>query len=90
MDFFFSLSAATGPAICIILASYVGCDRNAAMAYFVLSMALMGGFYSGMKVKTKCSYLLHSLNIILLFSLLTLQAIFGFVFDIRVLYIFKT
>ncbi|XP_026317593.1 putative inorganic phosphate cotransporter [Hyposmocoma kahamanoa] len=42
--------AATGPAICIILASYVGCDRNAAMAYFVLSMALMGGFYSGMKV----------------------------------------
>lgn len=43
--------AATGPAICIILASYAGCDRNAAMAYFVLSMALMGGFYAGMKVK---------------------------------------
>ncbi|CAG9094167.1 hypothetical protein JYU34_012828 [Plutella xylostella] len=42
--------AATGPAICIILASYAGCDRVAAMVYFVLSMALMGGFYSGMKV----------------------------------------
>ncbi|CAG9786231.1 unnamed protein product [Diatraea saccharalis] len=42
--------AATGPAICIILASYAGCDRTAAMVYFVLSMALMGGFYSGMKV----------------------------------------
>ncbi|CAH4029407.1 unnamed protein product [Pieris brassicae] len=42
--------AATGPAICIIMASYAGCDRVAAMVYFVLSMALMGGFYSGMKV----------------------------------------
>ncbi|XP_053607254.1 putative inorganic phosphate cotransporter [Plodia interpunctella] len=42
--------AATGPAICIILASYSGCNGDAAMAYFVLSMALMGGFYSGMKV----------------------------------------
>lgn len=44
------LTAATGPAICIILASYAGCDRVAAMVYFILSMALMGGFYSGMKV----------------------------------------
>ncbi|XP_063380753.1 putative inorganic phosphate cotransporter [Cydia fagiglandana] len=42
--------AATGPAICIVLASYAGCNRDLAMAYFVLSMALMGGFYSGMKV----------------------------------------
>ncbi|XP_059045350.1 putative inorganic phosphate cotransporter [Achroia grisella] len=42
--------AATGPAICIVLASYAGCDRIAAMVYFVLSMALMAGFYSGMKV----------------------------------------
>ncbi|KAF9824532.1 hypothetical protein SFRURICE_003989, partial [Spodoptera frugiperda] len=42
--------AATGPAICIILASYAGCDRFAAVAYFIASMALMGGFYSGMKV----------------------------------------
>lgn len=47
----FIISAATGPAICIILASYAGCDRTAAMVYFVLSMALMGGFYSGMKVR---------------------------------------
>ncbi|CAK1547117.1 unnamed protein product [Leptosia nina] len=42
--------AATGPAICIVLASYAGCDRFAAVAYFIASMALMGGFYSGMKV----------------------------------------
>lgn len=42
--------AATGPAITIILASYAGCDRTAAVAYFIVSMALMGGFYSGMKV----------------------------------------
>ncbi|KAJ2946187.1 hypothetical protein O0L34_g5121 [Tuta absoluta] len=42
--------AATGPAICIVGASYAGCDRNLAIACFVLSMALMGGFYSGMKV----------------------------------------
>lgn len=42
--------AATGPAICIILASYAGCNRSAAMIYFIASMALMGGFYSGMKV----------------------------------------
>lgn len=52
----FKISAATGPAICIILASYAGCDRTAAMVYFVLSMALMGGFYSGMKVRNKFSY----------------------------------
>lgn len=45
------VSAATGPAICIILASYAGCDRFAAVAYFIASMALMGGFYSGMKVR---------------------------------------
>ncbi|XP_075973727.1 putative inorganic phosphate cotransporter [Anticarsia gemmatalis] len=42
--------AATGPAICIILASYAGCDRTKAMVYFVVSMGLMGGFYGGMKV----------------------------------------
>lgn len=45
-----SFTAATGPAICIILASYSGCDRFKAVAYFIASMALMGGFYSGMKV----------------------------------------
>ncbi|GBP77577.1 Putative inorganic phosphate cotransporter [Eumeta japonica] len=42
--------AATGPAICIILASYAGCNGNLAVIYFIVSMALMGGFYSGMKV----------------------------------------
>nr|XP_026488454.1 putative inorganic phosphate cotransporter [Vanessa tameamea] len=44
--------AATGPAICIILASYSGCDRNAAIIYFIMSMGLMGAYYSGMKVNT--------------------------------------
>ncbi|GBP75066.1 Putative inorganic phosphate cotransporter [Eumeta japonica] len=42
--------AKLGPAVCIIMASYSGCDRVAAMACFVVSMALMSGFYSGMKV----------------------------------------
>ncbi|XP_046959614.1 sialin-like isoform X2 [Vanessa cardui] len=44
--------AAIGPAICIILASYSGCNRNAAMVYFIISMGLMGAYYSGMKVNT--------------------------------------
>ncbi|XP_032525712.2 putative inorganic phosphate cotransporter [Danaus plexippus] len=44
--------AAAGPAICIILASYSGCDRNAAMIYFIISMGLMGAYYSGMKINT--------------------------------------
>lgn len=42
--------ATTGPAVCIILASYCGCNRTAAMIYFIMSMALMGGYCCGMKV----------------------------------------
>ncbi|CAH2106482.1 unnamed protein product [Euphydryas editha] len=42
--------AGTGPAIFIILASYSGCNRNAAMVCFIISMGLMGAYYSGMKV----------------------------------------
>ncbi|XP_045772308.1 putative inorganic phosphate cotransporter [Maniola jurtina] len=44
--------ATTGPGVCIILASYAGCNRNAAIVYFILSMGLMGGFYCGMKINT--------------------------------------
>lgn len=55
------VSAATGPAICIILASYAGCDRFAAVAYFIASMALMGGFYSGMKVRFRFIFISHSI-----------------------------
>ncbi|XP_053607794.1 putative inorganic phosphate cotransporter isoform X2 [Plodia interpunctella] len=39
-----------GPAVCIVMASYSGCDRNLAMVFFVLGMGLMGAFYCGMKV----------------------------------------
>ncbi|CAH0719423.1 unnamed protein product, partial [Brenthis ino] len=46
----FTTIASAGPAICIILASYSGCNKYAAMGYFILSMGLMGSYYSGMKV----------------------------------------
>ncbi|XP_052759327.1 putative inorganic phosphate cotransporter [Galleria mellonella] len=42
--------AATGPGICIILASYSGCDTTLAVFWFVVAMSLMGAYYSGMKI----------------------------------------
>ncbi|CAH0397954.1 unnamed protein product [Chilo suppressalis] len=42
--------AATGPGICIILASYSGCDTTLAVFWFVFAMTLMGAYYSGMKI----------------------------------------
>ncbi|CAG9094177.1 unnamed protein product [Plutella xylostella] len=42
--------SATIPAIFMMLASYSGCDRIAAVAYFIVSMAFMGGFYSSVKI----------------------------------------
>ncbi|XP_045529093.1 putative inorganic phosphate cotransporter [Pieris brassicae] len=42
--------AATGPGICIILASYSGCDTTLAVFWFIAAMTLMGAYYSGMKV----------------------------------------
>lgn len=42
--------AATGPGICILLASYSGCDTTLAVFWFIFAMTLMGAYYSGMKI----------------------------------------
>ncbi|CAH2106478.1 unnamed protein product [Euphydryas editha] len=42
--------AATGPGICIMLASYSGCDTTLAVFWFIAAMTLMGAYYSGMKI----------------------------------------
>lgn len=42
--------AATGPGICIILASYSGCNTTLAVTWFIAAMTLMGAYYSGMKI----------------------------------------
>ena len=44
------LLAATGPGICIILASYSGCDKPLAVFWFIAAMTLMGAYHSGMKI----------------------------------------
>lgn len=48
--YFPSFSAAFGPAIFIVAASYAGCDRLAVVILFTISMGLMGAFYAGMKL----------------------------------------
>ncbi|KAG6442415.1 putative inorganic phosphate cotransporter [Manduca sexta] len=42
--------AATGPGICILLASYSGCNTTFAVMWFIIAMILMGAYYSGMKI----------------------------------------
>ncbi|VVC97622.1 unnamed protein product [Leptidea sinapis] len=42
--------AATGPGICIIMASYSGCNTTLAVFWFIAAMTLMGAYYTGMKV----------------------------------------
>ncbi|XP_028158438.1 putative inorganic phosphate cotransporter [Ostrinia furnacalis] len=42
--------AATGPGLCIIMASYSGCDTTMAVFWFIFAMVLMGAYYSGMKI----------------------------------------
>lgn len=42
--------AATGPGICILFASYSGCDTTLAVFWFIFAMTLMGAYYSGMKI----------------------------------------
>ncbi|PZC82963.1 putative inorganic phosphate cotransporter [Helicoverpa armigera] len=42
--------AATGPGVCIIMASYSGCDVTLAVFWFIFAMTLMGAYYSGMKI----------------------------------------
>ncbi|CAG9763217.1 unnamed protein product [Ceutorhynchus assimilis] len=47
---FFTSIASMGPAIFILIASYVGCDRMLAVAMFTIAMGLMGCYYCGMKI----------------------------------------
>ncbi|KAL3613073.1 hypothetical protein CASFOL_043087 [Castilleja foliolosa] len=46
----FTTIASVGPGICMILASYSGCDAFTVVILFTASMGLMGAFYPGMKV----------------------------------------
>ncbi|XP_047024277.1 putative inorganic phosphate cotransporter isoform X1 [Helicoverpa zea] len=46
----FTTIASIGPGICMILASYSGCNTDAVVILFTASMGLMGAFYPGMKV----------------------------------------
>ncbi|KAJ2946160.1 hypothetical protein O0L34_g5093 [Tuta absoluta] len=46
----FTTVASVGPGICMILASYSGCDAFTVVILFTASMGLMGAFYPGMKV----------------------------------------
>ncbi|CAK1547115.1 unnamed protein product [Leptosia nina] len=46
----FTTVAAIGPGICIILASYSGCNTTLAVVWFVAAMAFMSAYYCGMKI----------------------------------------
>ncbi|XP_047513603.1 putative inorganic phosphate cotransporter isoform X1 [Pieris napi] len=46
----FTTIASVGPGICMILASYSGCNTETVVILFTASMGLMGAFYPGMKV----------------------------------------
>ncbi|XP_026317478.1 putative inorganic phosphate cotransporter isoform X2 [Hyposmocoma kahamanoa] len=46
----FTTVASVGPGICMVLASYSGCDTTTVIILFTASMGLMGAFYPGMKV----------------------------------------
>ncbi|XP_045529484.1 putative inorganic phosphate cotransporter [Pieris brassicae] len=46
----FTTIAAIGPGVCIILASYSGCNTTLAVIWFVTAMAFMSAYYSGMKI----------------------------------------
>lgn len=39
-----------GPAICLIIASYTGCDRTLTVALLTIGLGLNGGIYSGFKI----------------------------------------
>ncbi|XP_076263007.1 putative inorganic phosphate cotransporter [Rhynchophorus ferrugineus] len=47
---FFTSIASMGPAVFILVASYVGCDRMLAVWMFTIAMGLMGCYYCGMKI----------------------------------------
>lgn len=44
------IAASMGPAVFILIASYVGCDRMLAVWMFTIAMGFMGCYYCGMKV----------------------------------------
>lgn len=46
------ISAAIGPGVFILAASYSGCDRTMVVAMFTLGMSFMGTFYSGIKANS--------------------------------------
>lgn len=48
--FLFNLLGQYGPAICLIIASYTGCDRVLTVAILTIGMGLNGGIYSGFKI----------------------------------------
>ncbi|KAL1497229.1 hypothetical protein ABEB36_008224 [Hypothenemus hampei] len=47
---FFTTLASMGPAVFLLVASYVGCDRMLAVWMFTIAMGFMGCYYCGMKV----------------------------------------
>jgi len=44
------ISASVFPAVGLIIASYIGCDKTAVIVTFTIFVGLMGTFYPGMKV----------------------------------------
>lgn len=48
----YSVTAAIGPGVFILAASYSGCDRLLVVAMFTLGMSFMGTFYSGIKANS--------------------------------------
>lgn len=49
---FISFSAGIFPAICIVGASYAGCNRVLVVCLFILTMGFKGNFYPGLKVNS--------------------------------------
>ena len=47
---FLRISGQYGPAVCLIIASFTGCDRVLTVAILTLGMGLNGGIYSGFKI----------------------------------------
>lgn len=50
LSFSFHRSGQYSPAICLIIASYTGCNRVLTVALLTLGVGLNGGIYSGFKI----------------------------------------
>lgn len=48
--FYFLISGQYGPGICLIAASYTGCDRVLTITLLTIGVGLNGGIYSGFKI----------------------------------------